>query len=81
VPKAKVLVTLKPTILDAQGQVIQNALESLGFTNLKRVRMGKYIELTLEADGRDLNQEVREMCEELLANPVMEDYSFEIVEC
>jgi phosphoribosylformylglycinamidine synthase PurS subunit len=81
VPKAKVLVTLKPTILDAQGQVIQNALESLGFTNLKRVRMGKYIELTLEADGRDLNQEVREMCEKLLANPVMEDYSFEIVEC
>ncbi len=80
-PKAKVLVTLKPTILDAQGQVIQNALESLGFTNLKRVRMGKYIELTLEADGRDLNQEVREMCEKLLANPVMEDYSFEIVEC
>jgi len=43
--------------------------------------MGKYIELTLEADGRDLNQEVREMCEKLLANPVMEDYSFEIVEC
>jgi phosphoribosylformylglycinamidine synthase len=81
VPKAKVLVTLKPTILDAQGQVIQNALESLGFTNLKRVRMGKYIELTLEADGRDLSQEVREMCEKLLANPVMEDYSFEIVEC
>lgn len=80
-PKAKVLVTLKPTILDAQGQVIQNALESLGFTNLKRVRMGKYIELTLEADGRDLSQEVREMCEKLLANPVMEDYSFEIVEC
>lgn len=79
-PKAKVLVTLKPTILDAQGQVIQNALESLGFTNLKRVRMGKYIEITLEADGRDLNQEVREMCEKLLANPVMEDYSFEIVE-
>ncbi|MGC8832496.1 MAG: phosphoribosylformylglycinamidine synthase subunit PurS [Armatimonadota bacterium] len=79
-PKARVLVTLKPTILDAQGQVIQNALESLGFTNLKRVRMGKYIEITLEADGRDLNQEVRDMCEKLLANPVMEDYSFEIVE-
>jgi len=80
VPKARVLVTLKPTILDAQGQVVQNALTSLGFTNLNRVRMGKYIELTLEANGRDLDQEVREMCEKLLANPVMEDFSFEIVD-
>ena len=79
-PKARVLVTLKPTILDAQGQVVQNALTSLGFTNLNRVRMGKYIELTLEANGRDLDQEVREMCEKLLANPVMEDFSFEIVD-
>lgn len=78
-PKAKVLVTLKPTILDAQGQVVQNALTSLGFTNLDRVRIGKYIELTLQADGRSLDQEVREMCEKLLANPVMEDFSFEIV--
>lgn len=79
-PKAKVLVTLKPTILDAQGQVVQNALTSLGFTNLDRVRIGKYIELTLQADGRSLDQEVREMCEKLLANPVMEDFSFEIVD-
>ncbi|MGQ9525606.1 MAG: phosphoribosylformylglycinamidine synthase subunit PurS [Armatimonadota bacterium] len=79
-PKAKVLITLKPTILDAQGQVVQNALTALGFTNLSRVRMGKYIELTLEANGRDLDQEVRQMCEKLLANPVMEDFSFEIVD-
>jgi phosphoribosylformylglycinamidine synthase len=78
--RVKVLVTLKPTILDAQGQVIQNALAALGYDNLERVRMGKYIDIMLRDDGEGVDQQVREMCERLLANPVMEDFSYEIVE-
>ena len=79
-PKVHVYVKLKPTVLDAQGQVVRNALRTLGYENLEQVRMGRYIELDLQADGRPLEDEVREMCEKLLANPVMEDFTFEVVD-
>lgn len=77
-PSVKVYVKLKPKVLDAQGQVIKNALHSLGHENLEQVRAGKYFELEIAASDRSVEEEVREMCEKLLANPVMEDYTFEV---
>jgi phosphoribosylformylglycinamidine synthase len=79
-PKVKVYVKLKPTVLDAQGRVVQNALKNLGYDNLEQVRMGKYIELEVRPNGRPIEDEVREMCDKLLANPVMEDYAFEVAD-
>jgi phosphoribosylformylglycinamidine synthase len=76
-PKANVYVTLKPSLLDAQGKVVQGALEKLGYTNVSNVRIGKYIQLEIQGDG-NLEQQVDEMCRKLLANPVIEDYRFEI---
>ncbi len=79
-PKVKVYVKLKPKVLDAQGQQVRNALHTLGYENLDGVRMGRYIELDIAPSDRDLQDEVREMCDKLLANPVMEDYTFEVAE-
>jgi phosphoribosylformylglycinamidine synthase subunit PurS len=81
--RAKIRVTLKPTVLDAQGAVVEHALHALGYGNVQQVRMGKYIELELaEADGpppgADPSAQVREMCDRLLANPIVESYAFEL---
>lgn len=76
-PQVKVYVTLKPTLLDAQGRVVQNALIALGYDNVRQVRIGKYIEMEL-SDGANVEQEVQEMCDRLLANPVIENYRFEV---
>lgn len=72
-PKARITIRLKPTVLDAQGAVVKNALQSLGFDSVQDVHMGKYIELDL-APGADEAQ-VQEMCRKLLANPIIEQYS------
>jgi phosphoribosylformylglycinamidine synthase subunit PurS len=77
-PKAKITIRLKPTVLDAQGAVVKNALHSLGFESVAGVHMGKYVELDL-APGVDEAQ-VREMCRTLLANPVIEQYSISMVQ-
>ncbi|MCX6345640.1 MAG: phosphoribosylformylglycinamidine synthase subunit PurS [Armatimonadetes bacterium] len=76
--KANVYVTLKPALLDAQGKVVQGALENLGFGNVESVRIGKYIEIEFN-DGENIEQGVEEMCQKLLANPNTENYRFEIV--
>ena len=76
---AKIHITLKKDVLDPQGSVISNSLKSLGFDGVKDVRQGKYIEITL--DDNDKNSAIKrinEMCEKLLANTVIEDYSVEI---
>ena len=75
--QVKVYVTLKPSLLDAQGKVVQGALQQLGYDNVEGVRIGKYIEVSLK-DGADTDAQVKEMCEKLLANPVIEDYKFEV---
>jgi phosphoribosylformylglycinamidine synthase subunit PurS len=77
--KAKVYVTLKQEVLDPQGDAVRRALGTLGFEGLRSVRVGKLIEIELgdvprEAAERDL----RAMCEKLLANPVIEDFRFEL---
>ncbi len=78
---ARVDVTLKPTVNDPQGNTIRDALHSLGFPEVGSVRAGKYMEIKLDAANRKKAEEqVTEMCKKLLANPVIEDFRFEIVE-
>jgi phosphoribosylformylglycinamidine synthase PurS subunit len=76
--KVNVYVTLKPALLDAQGKVVQGALENLGFDSVKSVRMGKFIEIETDGNG-NLENDVEEMCKKLLANANTENYRFEIV--
>lgn len=78
--KARVSVMLKPGIADPQGQTIERALPALGFDGVGGVRVGKRIELELEApDPQRARSLVLEMCERLLANPVIESYEVDIV--
>jgi len=74
---ARIQVKLKPTVLDAQGAQVRQALHSLGFAEVREVRMGRHIELELP-DGADAERQVRAMCEKLLTNPVIETYEFEV---
>ncbi len=77
--KARVHVTLKRGVLDPQGEAVRHALGSLGFDGVGEVRMGKVIELDLaETDAAAATARVREMCEKLLANTVIENYEVEI---
>ncbi len=77
--QVKVYVTLKPSLLDAQGKVVQGALQQLGYGGVEQVRIGKYVEMTV-ADGSEMDSQIREMCDKLLANPVIEDYRYEVTE-
>jgi phosphoribosylformylglycinamidine synthase subunit PurS len=77
-PKARITIRLKPTVLDAQGAVVRDALHSLGFAGVNDVHMGKYIELDL-APGTE-EAAVREMCRQLLANPIIEQYAVTVSE-
>ena len=76
---ARVYVTLKPTVNDPQGLTIKGALHSLGFGEVESVRAGKYMELRVEAKNKKAaEKQVGEMCDKLLANPVIEEYRVEI---
>jgi phosphoribosylformylglycinamidine synthase len=76
---APVHITLKHGVLDPQGKAIQHALASLGFAGVEDVRQGKYIELELaEADAAKARSAVEQMCRQLLANLVIENYAVEI---
>lgn len=78
---ARVYVTLKPTVNDPQGLTIRGGLHNLGFGGVRSVRAGKYMEIKLDAATRDeAGNLVNEMCRELLANLVIEDYRFELEE-
>jgi phosphoribosylformylglycinamidine synthase len=78
--KAKIHVTLKQGILDPQGKAIEHALESLGFHSAANVRVGKYMEVDVnEPDKTRAEAQVRQMCEKLLANTIIEEYRFELV--
>ncbi|HEU4683761.1 MAG TPA: phosphoribosylformylglycinamidine synthase subunit PurS [Nitrospira sp.] len=77
--KAKIHVTLKQGILDPQGKAIEHALDSLGFKGAANVRVGKYMELDLtEQDKAKADAAVRQMCEKLLANTIIEEYRYEL---
>ena len=78
--KARIIVTLKKGVLDPQGKAIEGALGSLGFAGVENVRQGKFIEVELaETDAAKAEAEVRQMCEKLLANTVIENYQVELV--
>ena len=77
---AKVYIRLKPSVNDPQGLTIRGGLRQLGFESVSDVRAGKYMEIRLDAQDRaDAQAQVAAMCDRLLANPVIEDYSFEVV--
>ena len=76
--KARVVVTLKKSVLDPQGQAVSRALGSLGFGEVKDVRLGKIIELDIDgSDASEARKRVEQMCEKLLANTVIEEYRVE----
>jgi phosphoribosylformylglycinamidine synthase subunit PurS len=76
--KARVVVTLKRSVLDPQGQAVERALASLGFSEVRGVRLGKILELELEEnDPRRARERLTAMCEKLLANPIIEEYRIE----
>ncbi|MBT9135240.1 MAG: Phosphoribosylformylglycinamidine synthase subunit PurS [Firmicutes bacterium] len=79
--KAKIYVTLKEGVLDPQGQAVRAGLISQGFAAVEEVRIGKFMEVVVATHSATEAQHlVREMCERLLANPVIEDYTFVLVE-
>ncbi|MGH7785653.1 MAG: phosphoribosylformylglycinamidine synthase subunit PurS [Candidatus Binatia bacterium] len=78
--RAKVYVTLKPGVLDPAGKAIEHALHSLGFDEAGDVRLGKYIEMRVGGDASQATARVDNMCRQLLANGVIEDYRFELGE-
>ena len=76
---AKIYIQYRPTVSDPQGQTIRGGLLQLGFDTVTSVRAGKYMEITLDATTEaSASDQVRDMCDKLLANPVIEDYRFEL---
>ena len=79
--KAKIEVTLKKSVLDPQGAAVEKSLAALEYENVGQMRVGKYLEFTLTGVNREEGEDqVRDMCRRLLVNPVIEDYTFELVE-
>ena len=78
--KVKILVNLKPEILDPQGEAILRSLQSLGFNNINKVRQGKVIEIDIDDSNKDkVSEQAKKMCEKLLSNAVIEDYKVEFI--
>lgn len=79
--KATINVTLKKSVLDPQGQTVLHALGTMGFKDAKSLRVGKFFELSLDADSKQKAEaRIKEMCDKLLTNPVIEDYTFQLQE-
>lgn len=77
--KAEIYITLKKTVVDPQGATIKQALESMGYHKLEEVRIGKMVTMILAYDDKQKAEEkINEMCKKLLANPIIEDYSFKL---
>jgi phosphoribosylformylglycinamidine synthase subunit PurS len=77
--RVKIFVSLKRGVLDPQGKAIERSLHTLGYADVQDVRVGKYLELDVGASSAESAAiRIREMCDKLLANPVIEDYRFEI---
>lgn len=76
---SKVYVTLRPSVLDPAGTAVESGLHQLGYQGVENVRIGKYIELTITAENQEsADKQLHQMCDQLLANPVIENYSFEL---
>jgi len=79
--QARIYVTLRPSVLDPAGTAVQSGLKHMGYETVEQVRIGKYIELTLSAaDEEQAREQLARICGELLANPVIENYRFDLTE-
>ena len=78
--KVKIYVTLRESILDPQGSAVKGSLIKMGYEEVQDLRIGKYLELTIDDTKRDLDTIVKEMCEKVLTNVVIEDYRYEVEE-
>ncbi|PSB35157.1 phosphoribosylformylglycinamidine synthase subunit PurS [Stenomitos frigidus] len=79
--QAQIYVTLRPSVLDPAGTAVQSGLKHMGYENVAQIRIGKYVELTLNADSEEVAREqLDRICDQLLANPVIENYRFDLKE-
>lgn len=79
--QARIYVTLRPSVLDPQGVAVRSGIQHMGYDNVEEVRIGKYIEMTLSAtDETAAKSELDRICDQLLANPVIETYRFDLME-
>jgi phosphoribosylformylglycinamidine synthase PurS subunit len=78
--KAKIYITLKPSVLDPQGKAIHHAVETIGYRGIQDVRQGKYFEITLDPQlsADDARASIERMARDVLSNPVIEDYRVEL---
>ncbi|MDJ0554789.1 MAG: phosphoribosylformylglycinamidine synthase subunit PurS [Microcoleaceae cyanobacterium MO_207.B10] len=78
--QAQIYVTLRPSVLDPAGTAVQSGLAQMGYENVEQIRIGKYIELILQAtDEAKAREELEQICDGLLANPVIENYRFDLM--
>ncbi|NER36751.1 MAG: phosphoribosylformylglycinamidine synthase subunit PurS [Oscillatoria sp. SIO1A7] len=79
--QAKIYVTLRPSVLDPAGTAVESGLKNMGYDNVEHVRIGKYIELRISArNEKQAREQLEFICDRLLANPVVENYRFELKE-
>ncbi len=79
--KADIKVTLKKSVFDPQGATVMHSLETLGFQNVSNVRIGKFIQVEIDTNsGDEAKKHVEKMCDQLLANPVIESFSYDVKE-
>ncbi len=79
--QAHIYVTLRPSVLDPAGTAVQSGLRHMGYEQVEQVRIGKYIELLLSAADEDkAREQLERMCNQMLANPVIENYRFDLIE-
>lgn len=79
--QAQIYITLRPSVLDPAGTAVQAGLHQMGDTNIDQVRIGKYVELSIQAaDEAAARAQLNQICDQVLANPVIETYRFELVQ-
>lgn len=78
--KVKVIVMPKETVLDPQGAAVREAMQHLGFSAAREVRVGRYLEIEVDGDAATQEEKLRELCRDFLSNPVIEDYRLEMAE-
>lgn len=79
--QAQIYVTLRPSVLDPAGTAVESGLKNMGYHNIEGVRIGKYIQLTITAESEEAaTKQLDTVCDQLLANPVIENYCFELTE-
>ncbi len=78
---AKIFVTLRPSVLDPAGVAVQSGLKQMGYGNVEQVRIGKYMEVIITSpDEKKARKDLDQMCDQMLANPVIENYRFDLIE-